>query len=98
MTLPKLIYFYTFSSTVESLFTWVASSMCDHCIDKTILQKEVVTDIGARGIVALTAYNPLWASVPHLHLSKLDKRNRIKLWRELLGTLIWIEFMIYLRI
>ena len=78
----------------QSLFTWVASSMCDHRIDKAILQEKVVTDIGARGIVAVATNNALWASVPHLHFSKLDECNRVKLRRKLLGTLIYDNFMI----
>ena len=62
--------------------------MCDHCVDKAILQKKVVTDIGTRGIIALTANHPLWACISHFQFSKLDECHRVKSWWELLSTLI----------
>ena len=64
--------------------------MCDRCIDKAILYVKVVADIGARGIVALTANHTLWTCVPHLHTSELDECHRIEPWWELLSTFILI--------
>ena len=72
----------------KSSHTWVASSMCYHCIDNTILQEKVISNICARGVIAFTRNNPLWACVSHLHLSKLDKRHWVKSRWELLSTLI----------
>ena len=71
-----------------SSHTWVASSMCDHCIDNTILQEKVISYICARGVIAFTRNNPLWACVSHLHLSKLDKRHWVKSRGKLLSTFI----------
>ena len=62
--------------------------MCDHCIDKSILQVKVISDICARGVIAFTRNHPLWARVSHLHFSKLEERYWIKSRWELLSNLI----------
>ena len=69
--------------------TWVASGHGDHGVDEAVLEEEVVGDVGAGGVVALAADDPLRARVPHLHLPESDERHRVKLGRQLLGAFIW---------
>ena len=68
--------------------TWVASDICDHCIEEAILKVKVIGYICARGIIALAADHPMWAGIAQLHFSKFDEDHWIKLWRNLMGFLM----------